>query len=326
MDPTTATDAQRLQAADECHDIDPARAAGLLRQVDPAGLDGGQQPRYAYLLNHVFAEKLGLALEAWQRQQSLLNAAGDDAPLPLVRQAGAAARLAGDAAGEDQLTARLAGIAATSPVQASELIELAAASFQVPSLAGDTAGDVALRVLAPLRGAAWQHNSGLAAAAAALTNNLATDLADRPVEELPSASLRQAMAQAAELSQHFWRQAGQWVHHARAHYLRALVANALGDARLAEQQARAGLVLLANHDRDNQERVDQAFLRLELAHALATQGRATESQVERAMADALAEQFDDSGLNQWYASRVRRQQALSANAAGSGLDGANGVS
>jgi len=309
-DDAKALAAECLQAADACHDEDPPRGAMLLRRIDPAALDASQRPLYAFLLNHVLSEKLGQHREAWQSQQALLDAAGPQAPLPLLRHAAAAARLAGDAAGEDRLTARLAAAAGVGPAQASDLVELAAASFRVPSLQADAAGEAAMAALAALRGVAWQRPSGLDAAAAALTSNMASDLGERPVQELRSTPLRLAMAEAATLAQGFWHRAGQWVQHERAHYLRALVANALGDTSEAELQARAGLVLLENFDQEQQERVDQAFLRSELAHAMARQGRAADAQVERAQADALVEALDDEEISAWYRRRLARQAAL----------------
>lgn len=303
-----------LQAADACHDEDPPRGAMLLRRIEPTALDESQRPLYAYLLNHVLTEKLGQPIEAWQRQRALLEAAGPQAPLPLLRHAAAAASLAGDAPAEDRLTARLAGVAGVGPAQAAELVGLAAASFRVPSLPGDAAGEAAMAALAPLRGLAWQRAGGLDAAAGALTNNIANDLAERPLADLRSPPLRMAMAEAATLAQGFWQRAGQWVQHERAHYLRALVANALGDAVEAELQARAGLVLLENFDHEQQERVDQAFLRSELAHALQRLGRPADAQVERAQAEALIEALDEEPISAWHARRMARQAALDAAA------------
>lgn len=306
----------QLQQADALHDDEPAAAAALLREVVPALLAPACWPRYAFLVNHLLVEKLGRPHEAWQFQQAVLAAAGEAAPLPLLRHAAAAACLAGDTAAEARLIERLATAAAVSPAQAAGLTLLAAASFQVPTLAGDAAGEAAQAALAPLAQPAWERPGGLDGAAAALTNNLASDLAERPVAELASAPLRAALREAARLSQQFWHRAGQWVHHARAHYLRALAANALGDTAEAESQARAGLVLLAHHDTEGAERVDQAFLRLELAHALARQGRLADAAVERAQADALAADFGDEGLARWYRGRVARQAALDAGPGG----------
>jgi hypothetical protein len=306
----TAHAAEQLQQADACHDDDPPRAAALLREVVPALLDAGQRPRYAFLVNHLLAEKLGRPHEAWQFQQALLAAAGAEASLPLLRHGAVAARLAGDTAGQARLNQRLAESASVPLAQAAEFTALAAASFQVPMLPADAAGEATLAALAPLAGEAWQQPSALDGATAVLTNNLASDLLERPVAELATPALRAAMARSAELSQIFWHRAGQWVNHERAHYLRAMVANALGDPAQAELEARAGLVLLASFDHGHQETVDQAFLLSELAHALARQGRRAEAEVERAQADALAEAFDDPGLDRWYRDRQARQAAL----------------
>lgn len=305
--------AEWLRAANACHDEDPARGAELLRRIDAATLDPGQRPLYAFLLNHVLAEKLGQPGEAWQRQQALLAAAGAEAALPVLRHAAAAARLAGDAAGDDRLVSRLATVAGVGPGQAGELVALAAASLRVPGLQGAAAGELALAALAPLHQPAWHGANGLDAAAGALTNNLASDLAERPPGELRSAPLRQALDEAATLAQGFWQRAGQWVQHERAHYLRAIAANALGDAATAERQARAGLTLITSFDQAGQERVDQAFLRSELAHALSRQGQTAQAAVERVQADALADDFDDPELSAWYQRRLARQRALDAS-------------
>lgn len=312
MDPT-AQATELLQAANACHDEDPTRGAELLRRIDAEALNPGQRPLLAFLLNHVLGEKLGQCAEAWTRVQAVLAASGDEATLPLLRHAGAAARLAGDEAAELGLVARLAAVAKVEAPRAAELIVLAAAGFEIPRLPGEAAARVALAALAPLdQHAAWREAGGLDGAAAVMTNNIASDLAERPVAELGLAPLREAMARAAGWSQSFWHRAGQWVNHERAHYLRAFVANALGDAATAESQARAGLVLLTNFDTQGQEKVDEAFLRSELAHALARLGRPADAQVERAQADAAIEAVNEEGITRWYRSRVARQLALDA--------------
>lgn len=309
MDPTQAT--ELLETANACHDDDPIRGGELLRQIDTDALNPGQRPLFAFLLNHVLGEKLGEPAEAWARMQVVLAACGEEATLPLLRHAGAAARLAGDHAAEAGLGARLAEVAKVEASRAAELIVLAAAAFEIPRLPGEAAAKVALAALAPLdQHPAWREAGGLDGQAAAMTSNIASELAERPVAELGLAPLREAMVRAAEWSQSFWQRAGRWVNHERAHYLRALVANALGDAATAESQARAGLVLLTNFDTAGQEKVDEAFLRSELAHALARLRRPADAQVERAQADAAIEAFNDAGITEWYRNRVARQQAM----------------
>lgn len=314
MDPMSKA-TELLQAADRCHDDDPAQGASLLRQIDPDALNPGQRPLYAFLVNHVLSEKLGQFAEAWLRQQAVLSACRDEATLPVLRHAGVAARLAGDHTGEAHIAARLGGLAHVDHARAAELLVLAAAGFEMPRADGESAARIALAAMAPLaRDAAWHAAGGLDAAAAVATNGIASDLVERPVADLQLPSVRDAMAQAAEWSQRFWGRAGQWVNHERAHYLRAMVANALGDAATAESQAQAGLVLLANFDAAGNEKVDMAFLRSELAHALGRLGRAAEAQVERAQADATIDALDDADITQWYRNRVARQQALDAAA------------
>jgi hypothetical protein len=312
MDPI-AKATELLQAADACHDDDPVQAAGLLRQIDADALNPAQRPRFAYLLNHVLGEKQGLHAEVWLRQQAVLAACRDEVTLPVLRHAGAAARLAGDLGGADHVAARLAGIAQVDRAMAADLLQLTAASFEVPRLEGEAAARAALTALALLTQPTWRTANALDAAAAAMVNNIASNLVERPLPELSIPSLRQAMAQGAELAQELWHRGGQWVQHERAHYLRALAANALGDAATAEAQARAGLVLLANFDSAGNEKVDEAFLRSELAHALVQLGRPADAQVERTLADATIEALADAGISEWYRSTVARQQALAAS-------------
>jgi hypothetical protein len=301
----------RLNEADACHDDDAARAASLLRGVEPAQLDEAARPRLAFLLNHVLGESLGDWLDAHERQQRLLKAAGASATHVLWRQAAVAARLAGDAAGDAECTARLAAASAAPSAQAAELVALACAMFQVPGLPSREAGEAALRVLAPLEAApAWQQASGLDASAAACCNNLSADLSERPLSDLGLAPLRAAMGSAAELAQRLWQRAGTWVHHERAWYQRAIVSNTLGEPQRARTHAEAGLALVDANDAAGEEFVDRAFLELELAHACDRLALGDDAKAARARAQALADRFADDGLSQWFASRSARLESL----------------
>jgi hypothetical protein len=305
-----------LQEAEGCHDDDPARAAALLRNIDITALGETARPLYAFLVNHVLGEKLGDWAEAQQRQHQLLDAAGAAAggkvPPVLWRQAAVAARLAGDAAAHRQACAALAHAADASEEQAAALTELCAASFAVPGAEPARAGALALAALRALREAPWQLTGALDAAAAAACNNLAANLSERAPAALRDPLLREALLDAAELSSRLWLRAGQWVQHERAHYGIAVAHGALGNAAAAREAAAAGLALLDAHDRDGAERVDRAFLELELAHALSRLGQAAEATAARARADALAAGFDDPGLAAWYRARVERQTELDA--------------
>jgi hypothetical protein len=301
----------RLNEAEACHDEDPPRAAALLREIDAAHVAADDRPRLAFLLNHVLGEKGGDWSAAHERQQALLRAASTDAALVLWRQAAAAARLAGDAAAESAATSAIAAACGAAPAQAGQLVALAAATFRVPALPSREAAEAVLAVLPPLdQDAAWQRAGGLDASAAACCNNLSADLSERPLVDLGIATLRAAMAGTAELAQRLWLRAGTWVHHERACYQRAIVANTLGEPHRAQAHAQAGLALLDANDAAGEEFVDRAFLELELAHANERLGLAADAAAARERAKSLAARFGDPGLDAWFASREIRLLAL----------------
>jgi hypothetical protein len=59
-----------------------SRAAARRRDIDPALLEPGQRPLYAFVLNHLLAEKLRQPGQAWACQ-AVLDATA--APGPAVR-------------------------------------------------------------------------------------------------------------------------------------------------------------------------------------------------------------------------------------------------
>jgi hypothetical protein len=118
------------------------------------------------------------------------------------------------------------------------------------------------------------------------------------------------MASTAELAQRLWLRAGTWVHHERACYQRATVANTLGEPHRARVHAQEGLALLEANDSAGEEFVDRAFLELELAHANDRLGLDGEGAAARDRAQALAARFEDEGLARWFGSRKERLQAL----------------
>jgi hypothetical protein len=308
------TDAQHLAEADACHDDDPQRAATLLGAISAAALAEDERPRYAFLLNHVLGEKLGAWLLAQQHQAALLAVAGDSAPPVLWRQAAVAATLAGGPAAGAQAVEGLARAAAVGAAQARELVQLSAAGFGVGGAPAAQAGALALAALQALDAVHWQQASALDAAAAAACNNLAAALSERPVDELRDAALRAALSRAALASQWLWQRAGHWVHHERACYGVAVAAGAVGDAQRQCEAAAAGLALLDREDGAGEQRVDRAFLELELAHGRRRLGQDSAAAAARARADALAATFDDVSLTRWYEARVERHRQLDAGA------------
>jgi hypothetical protein len=292
-----------LDEAQACHDDDPARGAELLRRIDPAGLPAERLPGLAFLLNHVLGEKLGAWGEAHAMFDPLLRAAGDDKPAPVLwRQAAVAAGLAGDGDTASRHAAALAGATGATAEQAGEVVALTQAMFRVPSLAASEAAHLVSAALSVFTSPAWRAQpTPLDAAVASCTNNIASGLIERPAPDLQDAALRAATQEAAQVAEHFWHRAGTWVQHERAAYLRALVANAIGDATEARDHALRALALIDANDTEHAENVDRAFLLLEQSRACRALGLEAETQATLAQADALAAQFGDPGLDDWYA-------------------------
>ena len=306
-----AADAQLAQA-DAVHDAEPERALALLRIIDAAALSPDRLPRLSFLIDHVLGEKFGLWGEALAEQRALVRLAGDAAPPALLRHATVAAQLAGDTRQADAWTQALATASDATLANAKVLAALATTAFGVAHRDAHEAGQAALQALAPLDALHATPDTGLDSAFGTVTNNLASDLLERPVDDLTDDALCHALQAAAAHAQRFWARAGTWLHHERAHYLVAMAANALGDGATAVTQARAGLALLDEHDTAGDEAVDRAFLELELAMGLRLAGQDGRADA-LARALALAARFGDPALDRWFAGRHTRNEALATH-------------
>lgn len=302
----------RLDEANACHDDDPGRAAALLREIDPAALPAERLPGLAFLFNHVLGEKLGAWQEAHTRHAGVLAAAGAAPAAVLWRQAAAAAHAAGDADAAQRLSRALADAAGATPGAAQDVVALTVAMYRVASLASAAAADCAQRALRALddAAAAWRQPGPLDAAVAACANNIASGLVERPQADLLREPLRSVLHDAARIAERFWLRAGNWVHHERAAYLRAMVGNALGEAPQAREHALRALALIDANDVDDAEKVDRAFIELEHAHACRALELTDEAAAAQARAEAIAAAFGDAFLDDWFASRRKTLAAL----------------
>jgi hypothetical protein len=186
-----------------------------------------------------------------------------------------------------------------------------AAQFSVSRLPAEAAGRLALHALQPVVERVDTPGSGLDAAFGAVVNNLASELVERPLDDLAQPALRDALALGADLARRFWERAGTWVNRERARYLCAMAANALGQGADGVAHARAGLALLDEFDTGNDERVDRAFLELELAAGLRLAGQPGRADA-LARALALAARFGEPWLDRWFSDRETRNEALAA--------------
>jgi hypothetical protein len=278
----------------------------LLRQIDPAQLPAERWPSYAFLLNHVLGEKLLAWREALDGQQQLIALAQPTPALALWRQFGSAALAADATEPQAQAVEALSATSGASPERAHELLALSTAVYLMPSLPASDAAARALQALQPFSQTAWPTGGVLDAQAAACANNLANGVLDRPAADLHDAALRAALAEGAERAQALWQAAGTWVQQERALYLRALVSTALGEPHAARQHAIDGLALLDAQDSAHSEDVDRAFFELERWNACMWLGHADEAQGAWSRAEALAAQFNDAGLTDWFEDRRQR--------------------
>jgi len=292
-----------LDQADACHDDDPGRAAALLRGLDLAAVPADRRPGLAFLLNHVLGEKFGAWAEAQTSLARLLDLAGDGAPVALWRQAAAAAPAAADEAGAARLVGGLATASGARAEQARDVVALTVAMYRVPTQPAMAAAEVASTASACFAQPAWHQASPLDAAVAACANNIASDLVERPADDLKAPAVRNALEGMAELAERFWLRAGNWVHHERAAYLRAMVGNAVGEPAQARAHALRALALLDTHDTERAERVDRAFIELERARACRDLARQDEARDALAAAEGLAAAFDGPGLVDWFSGR-----------------------
>ena len=297
-----------LAQLDAVHDDEPLRALQMLRGLDVRALPASRLPRVSFLLDHVLGEKFDLWAEALAGQRALVEQAGTAVTPMILRHAAIAAQIAGDTASARAWTQALAAGSDAPLATAQALVSLGAVQFSVTRQDAEAAGRLVLQALRPLA-ALHAAGGGLDTAFGAVTNNPASELLARPVDDLSQPDLRTALHLCAEHAQRFWRRAGTWVNRERAHTLCAMAANALGRGVDGVAQARAGLALLDEFDADGQERVDRAFLELELAMGLRLAQLPDHAQaLDRA--SALAAAFGQPDLDHRFAERSARNEML----------------
>ncbi len=281
------------------HARQPQQVAEVLRKVAHQADNAQDAADLLRLATHVF----GQHLHDWSAARQMAEAVSAQLPADADRSGvlmsvAVAQWLAGDAAAALTSQSRLIALA---PAQALVTHIRFCAQLVQGLVAGQRLAQAAqlYDALLQLAGAS-DAGSGSDRALAVASNNLASQLLDEPVLEDAQTLL---MLRAAEAALLFWQRAGTWLNQARAYFLLALVHNKIAQGGAAHEHALAGLTLIAQHE---PAPVDEAFLRLVLAHALQLQGDTAASGNALAEADALAANFTDEGQQAWYAEERAR--------------------
>ena len=266
------------------HDTDSERLARELETAAAARVDGALLAPFVHLATHTIGEHLGDWPRALRLGERIL-----DGQTPTAESARAWGRL--------QVAAVLAG----NPLAAAalELVYLGAAGGDCTAalldmrfmLVGALVGSKRVTDAASLYIAALalvpraEQDDALVRTIAVTSNNLGWELYELP---LRTAELDAVMRRCADTALAFWRRCGNWIHEERALYLRALVANAGGDADAALTDADAALAVIAVIAAHEPRPLDAALLQLARARALAARNDAAGCAQAIAAADAAA--------------------------------------
>lgn len=259
---------QLLSAGWDYHDAESDHLARELEASAEKGIPSGNLAPFLHLCTHTIGEHLG----DWPRALRLGKRVLDgQTPSPEMAKAWGwlyvAAVLAGDFLEATQ--SELAYLKAAGDDFGLALLEMRfmLAGVLVGSdraTEGTRVYRAALDLVGQIRKASV--SSVLDRTIAVASNNLGWEL-----YELSSRTSDQdaVMQLCAETSHELWLKCGNWINEARALYLKAVVANALGDGTAALLHADAGLATIAAH---GERPLDAARLHLARAVSFATMG------------------------------------------------------
>jgi len=278
------------------HDSEPAMVATALKGLADDGVSASDLPCYAWLVNHVIGEEA----DDWAQALDLhRRTAGDSAHTAVLRHWAAAALLGGAAVESWTAEARLAEVSGATAAQARVAVRLCAMQHGIKAATPREIAQALLPCVEEIE--AWPAFGPLASLLAGSLNNVASTLLDRAASPVGDVLVRRALPAAAQACRRLWHEAGNWMNQERADYLVALCSNKVGDWDTARGAAESGLATIAAN---GSEDVDRAFLLLELGRAWRGLGDPERSESARAEAMALADEFSEPGLREWFDSRA----------------------
>ena len=274
------------------HDTESERLATELETADLNSLTNAHLAPLLQLSNHTIGETMGKWERASAFGEKVLQHAGNLSPDENAYVQLAVARYMNDeitGAHSAELQAlRQSNDAMSTYIKTKALLASALAHTNEPENTGELLREVnAFGRFIEMEG---EFNRALAIT----NNNLATDLVEHAELSRESVAL---MVDCAEAALFFWKRCGTWENEERALYLLTLVSNRNQQFQLAlDYSAQALQVIAAN----GEEEVDEAFIRLAAAKAHRGLANEIEFKAELARADAIAGQWTDQDLIDWY--------------------------
>ncbi len=240
------------------HDKEPEALAGDLEEHFALAETPAHVGAFIQLSNHTIGEHLG----DWARACTLAEKAmadRDDAP-DLAGPYGSLAvaqYLAGrapDALASEAHAVRLSGADKLSPVVRTRMIAAGALIGSKRFEEGAKVYDAALALVRSV-----EDELDCDRAVAVTSNNLASELVEKPERSPAEDAL---MLEAAQAAREFWKKCGTWENEERAEYLLALVHNKLGQPDKALEHAGRAIEVIRGNGKED---VDEAFLNLAMA-------------------------------------------------------------
>lgn len=284
------------------HETETEAVAKELEEHVGLVADPGHAAAFSAVASHTVGEHLG----DWGRAGRLIDAAvdglEDDAALTSsLILLGVAREFAEDADGASEAFERARALAGDDAVVEVRTHLARASAYMGVGTSSDLlrAHGGAMEVVGSM-----SDTRSVDRLVAIISNNAASHLM-----ELTELSREEAdgMLRIAAAAKDAWTRAGAWVNHERADYLMALVHNRISEWSDGLAAADAGLSTIAAN---GEEKIDEAFLQLARAHALAGLGEDAGRDGALQTADAIASDWD-GGLKAYYDSQRERSLVAS---------------
>jgi len=276
------------------HETETEAVASELEEHVGLVADPGQAAAFSALASHAVGEHLGDWARAARRIEGAVNGIQDDPALTSsLILLGVSLEFGEDADGAAAAFDRARALAGDDAVVGVRTHLARASAYMGVGTSADLLREhqSAMEIVGEM-----SETASVDRLVAIVSNNVASHLMGQ--REL-SREEADGMLRVAGVAKASWTRAGDWVNHERADYLMALVHNRISEWAEGLAAADAGLATISTN---GEEKVDEAFLQLARAQALAGLGEDADRDGALQRADALAADWDE-GLKGWYDSQ-----------------------